>query len=85
MDLGIKAGVQTNGPPRITAAVFADNWISESRIGTGISRRAEDTILQKTTLYDVAVPLVDRGENTHNREQTIRTDEDYTPERGPIR
>lgn len=85
MDLGIKAGAQTNGPPRITACVFADNWISGARIGFGISRRANHTVLSHNTFYDVNVPLVDRGQNTQNNEQTIQTDDDYTPERGPIR
>jgi hypothetical protein len=85
MDLGQKPGGQTNGPPRITANIFDNNWVSGSRIGVGISQRADNTLLLGTTLYDVAVPLVDHGNATRNLNPVLRTDESYTPERGPIR
>jgi hypothetical protein len=85
MDLGVKPGGGTNGPARITANVFLNNWVSASRIGVGISQRASDTLLHHTALYDVAVPIVDHGRATQNLEAHLRTDEDYTPERSPIR
>ena len=85
MDLGLKPGGATNGPARITANVFLNNWISGSRIGVGISQRASNTLFQRTALYDVAIPLVDRGRATQNLEPLLRTDDAYAPERGPIR
>ncbi len=85
MDLGQKAGGLTNGPPRIIANVFDKNWVSGSRIGIGISKRADHTLLSRTTLYNVAVPLDDHGTATQNVDPVLRTDDNYTPERGPIR
>ena len=85
MDLGVSPGGGTNGPARITANVFADNWVSGARIGVGVSQRASHTLFRRTCLYDVAVPLVDRGTETLNVEPRIRTDAAYTPERSPIR
>ena len=85
MDLGIKPGGATNGPARITANVFLNNGVYSSRIGVGVSQRASNPLLHRTALYDVAVPLVDRGRATQNLETQLRTDEAYTPERGPIR
>jgi len=85
MDLGIKPGGATNGPARITANVFLNNWISGSRIGAGVSQRAANTLFLRTFLCDVAVPIVDRGQATQNCETTLRTDEAYSPERSPIR
>lgn len=85
MDLGVKPGGGTNGPARITANVFLNNWVSGSRIGVGVSQRASNTLLYRTALYDVAVPLVDHGRATQNLEPSLRSDDAYTPERGPIR
>lgn len=85
MDLGVKPGGVTNGPARITGNVFLNSWVSGSRIGVGVSQRASHTLLCRTALYDVAVPLVDRGRTTHTLETSLRTDEAYTPERSPIR
>ena len=85
MDLGVKPGGGTNGPARMTGNIFLSNWVSGSRIGAGISRRASETLLYGTALYDVAVPLVDRGANTQNIDMRLRTDDDYSPERSPIR
>ena len=85
MDLGVKPGGATNGPARITANVFQNNWVSGSRIGVGVSQRASNTLFQRTALYDVAFPLVDRGRSTQNIETSLRTDDAYTPERSPIR
>jgi hypothetical protein len=85
MDLGVKPGGATNGPARITANVFLNNWVSGSRIGAGVSQRASDTLFLRTALYDVAVPLVDRGVKTQNLDSSLRSDDAYTPERGPIR
>jgi hypothetical protein len=85
MDLGVKPGGKTNGPARITANVFLNNWVSDSRIGVGVSQRASNTLFQRTALYNVAVPLVDCGRATQNLEPTLRTDDAYTPERSPIR
>jgi len=85
MDLGLKPGGGTNGPARITANVFLNNWVSGARVGIGVSQRASHTLLRRTVLYDVAVPLVDRGRSTQNLDASLRTDETYTPERSPIR
>jgi hypothetical protein len=85
MDLGVKPGGGTNGPARIIANVFLNTWVSGSRIGVGVSQRASNTLLCRTALYGVAVPLVDRGRTTRNLETSIRADEAYTPERSPIR
>ena len=85
MDLGVNPGGGTNGPARITANVFQDNWVSGARIGAGVSRRAANTLFLRTQLYDVAVPLVDRGSGTLRSDDHVRTDAAYTPERSPIR
>ncbi len=85
MDLGLKPGGATNGPARITANVFLNNGVFGARIGVGVSQRASDTLFLRTALYDVAVPLVDRGRATQSLETALRTDEAYSPERGPIR
>ena len=85
MDLGVRPGGATNGPARITADVFQNNWVSGSRIGVGVSQRASHTLFLRTALYDVGVPFVDRGRSTQNHETSLRTDDSYTPERGPIR
>ena len=85
MDLGVKPGGGTNGPARITANVFQNNWVSGAHIGVGVSQRAANTLFLRTVLYDVAVPLVDHGHATQNLDPLLRTDETYTPERGPIR
>jgi hypothetical protein len=85
MDLGIKPGGGTNGPARIIGNVFLNNWVSGTRLGVGVSQRASHTLLQRTALYDVAVPLVDRGQATQNLEPVLRADDAYTPERSPVR
>lgn len=85
MDLGLKPGGGTNGPARITGNVFLNNWVSGARVGVGVSQRASHTLLRRTALYDVAVPLVDRSRSTRNLEPSLRDDESYTPERSPIR
>jgi len=51
----------------------------------GISQRASHTLLLRNALYDVTNPLVDRGQATTELETSIRKDDAYTPERGPIR
>lgn len=85
MDLGLKPGGGTNGPARIIGNVFLNNGVFGARVGVGVSQRASDTLFQRTALYDVAVPLVDRGLGTKNLDPVLRTDEDYSPERSPIR
>ena len=85
MDLGVRPGGGTNGPTRMVGNVFLNNEIAGSRIGVGISRRASNTLLQHTCLYDVAVPLVDCGEGTFNDDTRVRKDDAYSPERSPIR
>lgn len=85
MDLGVRPGGATNGPARITANVFLNNWVSGARLGVGVSQRASGTLLQRTALYDVATPLVDRGHATRDLGTVLRADDTYTPERGPIR
>jgi hypothetical protein len=84
MDLGKDAGA-ADGPARITGNVFQDNWVSDSRIGVGVSKRAAQTLLLRNAFYGVAEPLVDRGSATANLEPSLRKDDAYTPERGPIR
>lgn len=85
MDLGVKPGGATNGPARITGNVFQNNGVSGARIGVGVSQRASGTLFLRTALYDVTTPLVDRGRATQNLEPSLRADDAYTPERGPIR
>lgn len=85
MDLGVRPGGATNGPARITANVFLNNWVSGARLGVGVSQRASGTLLQRTALYDVATPIVDRGHATRDLGTVLRADDTYTPERGPIR
>ncbi len=84
-DLGAAAGSGGPGPERIRAATFQNNWVSGSRFGVGVSRRAADTLLLRTTFHDVDVPLTDRGRGTREKETVVRTPETYSPERGPIR
>ncbi len=84
-DLGTAAGSGSPGPERIRAATFQKNWISGSRFGVGVSRRAADTLLMQTTVYDVDVPLTDKGRDTREKATVVRTPETYSPERGPIR
>jgi hypothetical protein len=85
MDLGARPGGGTNGPARITGAVFQNNWVSGARVGAGVSQRASDTLFLRTVFHDTALPLVDRGRATRNVAPVLRADDAYTPERGPIR
>jgi hypothetical protein len=85
MDLGKAAGGGAEGPARMTGNVFCNNWVSGARVGVGVSKRAAHTLLLRTALFDVAEPLVDRGQATANLDPSIRKDDTYTPERGPIR
>ena len=50
-----------------------------------ISVRASATLLYKNHFHAVRTPIVDRGRQTRQVENVIRDDEEYTPERGPIR
>ncbi len=85
MDLGVRPGGATNGPARIIATVLQNNWVSGARHGAGVSQRASRTLFLRTALYDVPVPFIDRGCGTQILETTLRADDAYTPERGPIR
>jgi hypothetical protein len=85
MDLGKQPGTGLDGPPRILANVIQDNWVGLSAVGVGISVRASDTLVYKNHFHAVRTPIVDRGRQTRQVENVIRDDEEYTPERGPIR
>ncbi len=85
MDLGKKPGGDAEGPARLIGNVFFNNWVSGSRVGVGISKRAAHTLLLRNAFYDVADPLVDRGQATTSLDMSVRKDDAYTPERGPIR
>ena len=85
MDLGKTPGAGAEGPARMTGNVFFNNWVSGSPVGVGVSKRASNTLLLRNAFYDVPEPLVDRGQATTNLEASIRKDDAYSPERGPIR
>ncbi len=85
MDLGIKPGTGIDGPPRMIANVIQDNWVGLSPLGIGISKRASDTLLYKNYFQWVRTPIVDKGRHTRQVDSAVREDEEYTPERGPIR
>ncbi len=85
MDLGKQPGTGLDGPPRMLANVIQDNWVGLSAVGAGISVRASDTLVYKNHFHAVRAPIVDRGRQTRQLENVIRDDEEYTPERGPIR
>jgi hypothetical protein len=51
----------------------------------GISKRAADTLLYRNCFQWVRTPVVDKGRQTRQVENTVREDDEYTPERGPIR
>jgi hypothetical protein len=85
MDLGKQPGTGLDGPPRMLANVIQDNWVGLSAVGVGVSLRASDTLLYKNHFHAVRTPVVDRGRETRQLENVVRDDEEYTPERGPIR
>jgi len=85
MDLGKQPGTGLDGPPRMLANVIQDNWVGLSAVGVGISVRASDTLVYKNHFHAVRTPIVDRGRQTRQLENVMRDDEEYTPERGPIR
>ena len=85
MDLGVRPGGGTNGPARIVGNCFQNNGVFGARIGAGVSGRAADTLFLRTAFYDVARPLVDKGQRTRSTEAATIADDAYTPERGPIR
>ena len=85
MDLGKDAGTGLAGPPRMVGTVLQDNFVAETRFGYATSTRAASTLLYKNYIQWVPTPLVDRGVRTQNLDLTVRSDEEYTPERGPIR
>jgi hypothetical protein len=85
MDLGKQPGTGLDGPPRMLANVIQDNWIGLSSVGVGISLRASDTLLYKNYFQTVRTPVVDRGRQTRPVDNVVRDDDEYTPERGPIR
>lgn len=85
MDLGKQPGTGLDGPPRMLANVIQDNWVGLSSVGVGISLRASDTLLYKNYFQAVRAPAVDRGRQTRQVDNVVRDDEEYTPERGPIR
>ena len=85
MDLGKEAGTGADGPPRMVGNVLQDNWVGESRVAFGISRRAGNTLLYKNYVQWVGQPVLDKGAGTRQVDTVVRGDEEYTPERGPIR
>ena len=67
------------------ANVIQDNLIGFSPVGIGLSKRAADTLLYRNFLQSVHAPVVDNGQQTRQVDNSVREDEEYTPERGPIR
>jgi hypothetical protein len=85
MDLGLQPGTGIDGPPRMLANIVQDNWIGASPLGIGLSKRAADTLLYKNFFQWIRTPVIDHGQQTHQVDNVVRGDEEYTPERGPIR
>ncbi len=85
MDLGREPGTGLAGPPRMIGDVFQCNYVADCPFGVGISQRAQKTLLVDNYFQWVKNPLVDRGNGTTELTPTLRDDEHYTPERGPIR
>lgn len=85
MDLGRQPGSGLDGPARMTANVVQDNWIGQSPLGIGISKRAAGTLLYQNYFQWVPNLLVDHGKATKQIDSVVRGDEEYTPERGPVR
>lgn len=50
--------------------------------GTMVSH---DALLYKNHFHAVRTPVVDRGRQTRQVDNVVRDDEEYTPERGPMR
>ena len=85
MDLGTRPGTGLAGPPRMIANVLQDNWVGLSPVGIGISKRASDTLLYRNYFQWVRTPVIDKGRQTQQVDNVVREDDEYTPERGPIR
>jgi hypothetical protein len=85
MDLGRQPGTGLPGPQRMLGDVFQDNYVADCPFGVGISQRADHTLLIDNYFQWVDSRLVDRGQETTEINPTVRDDEHYTPERGPIR
>ena len=85
MDLGVQPGTGIDGPPRMVANVIQDNWIGISPMGVGLSTRAAGTLLYKNYFQWVRTPVIDKGRETRQVDNVVRDDEEYNPERGPIR
>lgn len=85
MDLGQSPGTGLAGPARMIGNVLQDNWLGQSPLGIGLSQRADGTLLYKNCFQWVKTPVVDKGHETRQFDNVLRDDEEYTPERGPIR
>lgn len=85
MDLGKQPGSGLAGPPRIVGNVVQDNFVGMSPLGIALSTRAADSLLYKNHFLDVRTPVVDKGHQTRQVDPVVHADEEYTPERGPIR
>lgn len=85
VDLGKHPVTGLDKAPSMLATVIQDKWVGLSSVGVGISLRASDTLLYKNYFQAVPTPVVDRGRQTRQVNNVVRDDEEYTPERGPIR
>jgi hypothetical protein len=80
-----EAGTGLAGPQRMLGDVFQDNYVAHCPFGVGIGQRAGHALLIDNCFQWVDSRLVDRGQETTEINSTVRDDEHYTPERGPIR
>lgn len=85
MDLGREPGTGVAGPQRMIGDVFQYNYVGNCPVGVGISQRADGTLLVDNYFQWIKERLVDRGQGMQELKPTVRDDEHYTPERGPIR
>ena len=85
MDLGKQPGTGLDGPPRMLANVIQDNWVGLSAVGVGDQRAGLGHVALQEPLPRCPHAVVDRGRQTRQVENVVRDDEEYTPERGPIR
>jgi len=69
----------------LAITMLQDNWVGMSPIGIGISKRASDMLLYRNYFQWLRTPVVDKGRQTRQVDNVVREEEEYTPERGPIR
>ena len=85
MDLGRQPGQGLDGPARMVGNVVQDNYLVQCPFGVGISKRAAGTLLYRNVYQMINTLLIDNGTDTQTIDDEIRDNQQYTPERGPIR